>query len=627
MKKRIISLLLVLALACSLLVLPANAAEVAASGTCGEDLMWEITSDGTAVISGTGVIDSDLRSSWPEDVTVTSLVVKSGVSEIGNYAFSGLNSLERVTIEEGLSRIGHSAFENCSSLKYAEIGDGPEYFGESIFNNCASLERIVLPDTLKHISWAMFQQCENLKHVNIPDNVTGIVDFAFNGCKSLEEVPLPDSVTSIGPYAFSFCTSLKSITIPDGVTEIRSETFWHCESLVKVTIPDSVTSIQGGAFSACISLPEISIPASVSSMDGNTFENCRNLKSITIPEGVPTIGRYAFWSCESLANVTIPVSVTRIGEQAFRECSSLADVYYQGSAEQWDAIAISDDENDPLLNATIHFGPTEPAFTTQPADYTGKVNSTASFSVSAEGDGLTYQWQVSDDGGETWTNSSVKNPKYSTKLTTAKDGRMVRCIVSDKYGNSVTSDAAVMKLQKELRITTQPKDYTGKEGATAKFTVKAVGDGLTYQWQISDNGGKTWSNSSVKAASYSTKLTAAKDGRMVRCMVTDQYGSFAISDAATMQIKKAISITTQPKDYTGKVNSTAKFTVAAEGNGLTYQWQISDDDGVTWVNSSVKAASYSTKLTAAKNGRMVRCVVTDAVGNSVTSSEVQMIIG
>ncbi len=261
----------------------------------------------------------------------------------------------------------------------------------------------------------------------------------------------------------------------------------------------------------------------------------------------------------------------------------------------------------------------------QPQNYVGKANSTASFTVAAEGDGLTYQWQISDDGGKTWSNSSVKNPKYSTKLTEAKDGRMVRCIVTDQYGSSVTSDAATMKFQKELSITTQPKNTTGKEGTTAKFTVKAVGDGLTYQWQYSDNGGQSWKNSSVKNPSYSTKLTSDKDGRMVRCMVTDQYGSFAISDAATMKISD-LAITTQPKNYVGKVNSTAKFTVAAEGNGLTYQWQISDD-GFNWANSSVKAASYSTKLTTAKNGRMVRCIVTDANGNSVTSSAATMKIG
>ena len=268
-----------------------------------------------------------------------------------------------------------------------------------------------------------------------------------------------------------------------------------------------------------------------------------------------------------------------------------------------------------------------PAITTQPKDYTGKLNSTATFTVAAVGEGLTYQWQVSDNDGSNWTNSSVKTAKYSTKLTAARDGRQVRCIVTDAEGNKATSNVATMKLQSTgVTITTQPKDYTGKVNSTASFTVVATGDGLTYQWQISDDNGKTWTNSSVKKAVYTTKLTTAKNGRQVRCIVTDANGSKATSTAATMKLAGPV-ITTQPKNYVGKVNSTASFTVVAEGNGLTYQWQVSDDDGATWSNSSVKKAVYTSKLTTAKDGRMVRCIVTDAEGNAVTTNAVTMKIG
>ncbi len=261
--------------------------------------------------------------------------------------------------------------------------------------------------------------------------------------------------------------------------------------------------------------------------------------------------------------------------------------------------------------------------TTQPKDYAGKTNSTATFTVAAEGEGLKYQWQISDDNGASWTNSSVKAAKYSAKLTAAKDGRMVRCVVTDQYGASVISQAAVMRIS-GVTITTQPKDYNGKVNSTASFNVAAEGEGLTYQWQISDDQGKTWTNSSVKAAVYTTKLSAARDGRMVRCIVTDQDGNTATSSTAVMRITGGVTITTQPKDYEGKVSTTATFTVAAEGTGLTYQWQVSDDQGKTWTNSSVKSAKYSTRLTADKNGRMVRCVVTDQNGTKVTSSAATM---
>ncbi len=263
--------------------------------------------------------------------------------------------------------------------------------------------------------------------------------------------------------------------------------------------------------------------------------------------------------------------------------------------------------------------------TQQPKDYAGKVNSTASFTVAATGEGLSYQWQISDDQGENWTNSSVKTAKYSAKLTAAKDGRLVRCIVSDQSGASVTSASASMSIASSLTITRQPTDYTGKLNSTASFSVAAEGESLSYQWQYSDNGGSTWKKSSVVSAVYSATLTAAKDGRMVRCIVTDQSGNSVTSASAVMRIS-GFAITTQPKDYVGKVNTTASFTVAADGTGLSYQWQVSDD-GKTWSNSSVKAAKYTTRLTAARDGRMVRCIVTDADDNTVTTNAVTMKIG
>ena len=262
---------------------------------------------------------------------------------------------------------------------------------------------------------------------------------------------------------------------------------------------------------------------------------------------------------------------------------------------------------------------------TQPKDYMGAVNSKATFSISAQGEDLRYQWQYSDDNGETWVNSSVKSDVYNTTLTAARDGRLVRCIVTDQNGTSVASDSAAMRIQKSLSITTQPVDVSAPVGNTVAFRVEAAGDGLKYQWQFSDDGGKTWSDSVVKSAIYTTKLTAERDGRLVRCVVTDQYGGSVISDTAVMT-SSGIVITLQPEDVTAKENTIVSFKVAAKGIDLTYQWQISDD-GTTWIDSSVKAARYSTKLTAAKDGRMVRCLVTDAHGDSVISDAATMTIG
>ncbi|MBQ1554213.1 MAG: S-layer homology domain-containing protein, partial [Clostridia bacterium] len=79
------------------------------------------------------------------------------------------------------------------------------------------------------------------------------------------------------------------------------------------------------------------------------------------------------------------------------------------------------------------------------ANVTVALGGKVSFTVKAEGTGLTYQWQLSDDNGKTWRNSSVKKADYNTTLSKSNVNRQVRCIVTDKNGNKVTSNAASMK--------------------------------------------------------------------------------------------------------------------------------------------------------------------------------------
>ena len=85
-------------------------------------------------------------------------------------------------------------------------------------------------------------------------------------------------------------------------------------------------------------------------------------------------------------------------------------------------------------------------------------------------------------------------------------------------------------------ITTQPVNYTGAVGSTARFTVVAEGDGLTYQWWIKAPGGSSFARSSVTSATYSTRLTDANSGRQLYCVVTDENSNSVRTDTVVMQI-------------------------------------------------------------------------------------------
>ena len=85
--------------------------------------------------------------------------------------------------------------------------------------------------------------------------------------------------------------------------------------------------------------------------------------------------------------------------------------------------------------------------TKQPVSAAVKVGATTTFSVTATGSGLTYQWQVSTDNGRTWVNTGSTGSKTDTitiKAISSWNGKKYRCVVTDENGNSITSNAATL---------------------------------------------------------------------------------------------------------------------------------------------------------------------------------------
>ena len=94
--------------------LSVSAEGLAATGNCGENVTWSFDSKtGELVISGTGEMknyDAYSHSSPFESSYIKTVIIESGVTSIGSYAFSYCDSLTSVTIGSSVTSIGYYAF-------------------------------------------------------------------------------------------------------------------------------------------------------------------------------------------------------------------------------------------------------------------------------------------------------------------------------------------------------------------------------------------------------------------------------------------------------------------------------------------------------------------------------------
>ena len=188
--------------------------------------------------------------------------------------------------------------------------------------------------------------------------------------------------------------------------------------------------------------------------------------------------------------------------------------------------------------ATITRPPVAVTIIDQPQDARVNVGEKFSISPKVEGEGLTYQWYVKEAGAKAWKVSSNKTSAYAYTTQNYMIGRQVYCVITDKYGNSVTTDVATISLPTvELKILTQPTDVYASLGEKFSIAPEVQGEGLTYQWYYKNAGGKSFAASSNKTSAYAYSMQSYMDGRSVYCVITDQYGNTVQTDVATIHVK------------------------------------------------------------------------------------------
>ena len=301
--RRLVALALTL---CMLAALTAEifAADIVASGYCGgegdgKNLTWTLDSEGVLTISGLGKMkdyenDNKNRAPWYSSrKSLKKLVLKSGITSIGDYAFFDCSNLTGdLKIPSNVHSIGENAFGYCSG-----------------FNGSLTIE----------------------------NGVVEIKKYAFYHCKGFTgSLKIPNSVTYIGVYAFYDCAGFTGdLIIGDGVTTIERGAFSGCYRFKgTLKIGNSVTSIGEGAFTSCRGFTgSLIIPDSVTSIGQQAFSFCAGLNgSLIIGNGVTKIQSWAFVNCTGIKKVIIGSGVTSVSNESFIRCNSVSGFYLRGNA-------------------------------------------------------------------------------------------------------------------------------------------------------------------------------------------------------------------------------------------------------------------------------------------------------
>ncbi len=199
------------------------------SGSCGEQLSWQLNTQGTLTISGSGSMNnysmSDSAPWYPYRNQIIAVSITDGVTSIGNYAFSYCKSMTSVSIPESVTDIGIEAFQKCTALT-----------------------DIALPESVSAIGESAFEYCSGLTSVTIPNSVTVIRKYTFYGCSGLTSVTIPESVRHILFSAFRDCSNLTSVTIPSEMKVIYDTVFYDCRGLTDIYFTGNMPVIASDAF-------------------------------------------------------------------------------------------------------------------------------------------------------------------------------------------------------------------------------------------------------------------------------------------------------------------------------------------------------------------------------------------
>lgn len=204
-----------------------------------------------------------------------------------------------------------------------------------------------------------------------------------------------------------------------------------------------------------------------------------------------------------------------------------------------------------------------PTITRQPVALTVNQGQTATFSVEASGNYLSYRWRF----GDNWLPGATNATLVLNNVTAANAGKYK--VEVSNLGGTVVSTEVIFTVISPPTITEQPASQNVGAGSNPSLSVKVSGTApFSYLW-LKDGAPVAGATN----ASLTLNNVGANQAGSYVVLVANAAGT-ATSQPATIAIKTLPMILAQPLSQSVNIGSNVLLTVTAMGvPAPTYQWR------------------------------------------------------
>ncbi len=356
----------------------ADGEEISATGlggTFGEAGTWELA-NGVLTIGGEGAMPNYTTAStsapWGKyRAEITKIVIGSGITSIGNYAFYQMKNAATIEFEAGsavttiatgafgyagvtaleipasVEFIDKNAFYYCSELTVVTFEEGSvlEEIGNYAFRACTALTTITFPERIVTIGSSLLYQAayesvvvaegsvahayavaNKYNYTTYTGTYTGFCGESATWVLAADGTLYINGTGAMSDYTSSTASApwgskraqVKAVVIGNGVTYIGAFAFYNMKNLTSVTFASTskLEIIGESAFGQTTALTSVELPASLKKVGDKSFQYS-GIKTVTFMANskLETIDRFAFRNCASLESVYIPSKILAIGDK------------------------------------------------------------------------------------------------------------------------------------------------------------------------------------------------------------------------------------------------------------------------------------------------------------------------